>query len=89
MTARLFNLAPRIAPERRFSRVHRGRRELLDQILASVACFPLGDHNERRLPAVDSHIDVAGQLVSVAEDPSARAQELAPDHAPVTATLEF
>jgi endonuclease/exonuclease/phosphatase family metal-dependent hydrolase len=34
--ARLFNLAPKIPEERRFSRIHDGRRELLDQILASV-----------------------------------------------------
>ena len=40
--ARLFNLAPLIPQERRYSRVARGRPEMLDQILASVGCFPGG-----------------------------------------------
>lgn len=39
--ARLFNLAPRIPEERRFSRVHRERGELLDQIFASEEFFQL------------------------------------------------
>jgi hypothetical protein len=47
--ARLFNLAPLVAPERRFSRIERGLPELLDQILASVECFPAGDDGKRRL----------------------------------------
>jgi len=87
--ARLFNLAPAIPPERRFSRIHRGRRELLDQIFASEELLPFdppGDH--RRLPAVDSHIDFANQLPSIGDNPGERATEVAPDHAPVTAQFD-
>jgi endonuclease/exonuclease/phosphatase family metal-dependent hydrolase len=86
---RLFNLAPAIAPERRFSRVHRGRRELLDQIFASEELFPLGQNNRRRLPEVDSHIDFESQLPSVGDDPGERAREISPDHAPVTASFDL
>ncbi len=86
---RLFNLAPAIAEERRFSRVHHGRGELLDQIFASEEFFPVGADNRRRLPQVDSHIDFEGQLPSVGDNPAERAQEIAPDHAPVTATFEL
>jgi endonuclease/exonuclease/phosphatase family metal-dependent hydrolase len=62
---RLFNLAPLIDPSRRYSRVHRGRGELLDQIYASVELFPIEQNNDRKLPEVDSHIDFKDQLLSV------------------------
>jgi endonuclease/exonuclease/phosphatase family metal-dependent hydrolase len=86
---RLFNLAPRIPQARRFSRVERGRQELLDQIFASVEFFPIGEDNARRLPEVDSHIDFEGHLPSVGDDPDERAREIAPDHAPVTANFDL
>jgi hypothetical protein len=38
---------------------------------------------------VDSHVEFAGGLPSVGEAPAIRADELAPDHAPVTATFEI
>jgi endonuclease/exonuclease/phosphatase family metal-dependent hydrolase len=86
---RLFNLAPAIAPDRRFSRVHLGRGELLDQIFASEELFPLGQDNRRRLPQVDSHIDFENQLPSVGDNPDERATEVSPDHAPVTANFDL
>jgi endonuclease/exonuclease/phosphatase family metal-dependent hydrolase len=86
---RLFNLAPAIAQPRRFSRVHRGRGELLDQIFASEAFFPVGPDNHRRLPEVDSHVDFEGQLPSVGDNPGERIREIAPDHAPVTAAFDL
>lgn len=86
---RLFNLAPAIAPDRHFSRVHRGRGELLDQILASEECFPVGQDNHRKLPVVDSHIDFESQLPSVGDNPGERVAEIIPDHAPVTAKFDF
>jgi endonuclease/exonuclease/phosphatase family metal-dependent hydrolase len=86
---RMFTLAPLISEERRFSRIHRGRGELLDQIFASEELFPRGADNKRRVPVVDSHIDFAGQLPSVGEDPDERAAEIAPDHAPVTAAFDL
>ena len=87
--ARLFNLAPLIPEERRFSRIHRGRGELLDQIFASEELLPRGPDGKRRVPVVDSHIDFAGQLPSIGENPLERADEIAPDHAPVTAAFDL
>lgn len=87
--ARLFNLAPLISHERRFSRIERGRPELLDQILASVECFPDGQDGKRRLPEADSHVGFRDRLPSVGDDPGERAADTAPDHAPVTATFEL
>lgn len=82
--ARLFNTAPLIAEDRRYSRRHRGVGELLDQILASEELFPR-DNGLRRLPGVDSHVDFADGLPSVSENPMTRLTEITPDHAPVTA----
>jgi endonuclease/exonuclease/phosphatase family metal-dependent hydrolase len=88
--ARLFNLAPRIAEERRFSRVFRGRGELLDRVLVSAELLPVQPDGRRRLPvAVESHIDFAEGLPSINENPRERAAAVAPDHAPVTATFEL
>jgi hypothetical protein len=88
--ARLFNLAPLIPLERRYSRVERGRPELLDQILASVGCFPLGETGKkRRLPEADSHVDFRERLPSVGDELGERAGDAAPDHAPVTATFDL
>jgi endonuclease/exonuclease/phosphatase family metal-dependent hydrolase len=87
--ARLFNLAPAIAEGRRYSRVHHGREELLDQIFASQEFFPLGPDNRRRIPVADSHVDFVTQLPSVSDNPGERADAVAPDHAPVTAEFEL
>jgi len=86
---RLFNLAPAIAEDRRFSRIFRGHGELIDQMFASEEFFPLGPDNRRRLPVVDSIVDAAGRLDSIGEDPTARADELVPDHAPIVATFDM
>jgi endonuclease/exonuclease/phosphatase family metal-dependent hydrolase len=86
--ARLFNLAP-IPPADRVSRIHRGRGELIDQILASVEFFPVGDDGRRQLPEFVSHIDVADGLPSVGENPVEREEDVTPDHAPVTASFEL
>jgi endonuclease/exonuclease/phosphatase family metal-dependent hydrolase len=87
--ARLFNLAPLIDPARRFSRIYRDQAELLDQILASVECFPRDGNGRRQLPQVDSLIDFADPLASVEDDPATREASLAPDHAPVVATFHL
>jgi endonuclease/exonuclease/phosphatase family metal-dependent hydrolase len=88
---RLFNVAAAIAEARRFSRIHRGRKELLDQIFASEELFPVNSQNQRQGPIqADSFIDFAGQVVaSVTDDPDARAAAVAPDHAPVSATFSI
>lgn len=59
---RLFNLAPLIPEVRRFSRVYRGREELIDHILVSGALMP---GEPRRVPAVDSHVDLPAALPSL------------------------
>lgn len=84
--SRLFNLAPLIPEGRRFSRVHEGRGELLDQILASEGLLPQHD-GERRLPAADALIDFQAGLPSVGGNPAERGSDPAPDHAPVVATF--
>lgn len=84
--ARLFNLAPLIPPERRFSRVFRGSGELIDHILVSKELLP---GNPSQTPVVDSHIDALGSLPSISEQPSERRGEPGSDHAPVTATFDF
>lgn len=90
---RLFNLAPAIAPERRYSRKYLGRPEMIDQIFVSGEFFPVDSANHRHPPLpgdVDSHIDfTAGSVPSVSDDPGARAAAIAPDHAPVTARLRL
>jgi endonuclease/exonuclease/phosphatase family metal-dependent hydrolase len=85
--ARLFNTDMLIPAERRYSRIHRGVGELLDQILASEELFPRTNGTRRALPAVDSHVDFAGPLPSIGSNPNIRAAEIAPDHAPVTAVF--
>lgn len=87
--ARLFNLAPLIPEDRRYSRVHRDRPELLDQIFVSEEMLPRGADNKRRLPSVDSFVDIGHDLPSIGENPKQRLGELIPDHAPVTATFDL
>jgi hypothetical protein len=85
---RLFNTAPAIPEARRFSRIHRGVGELLDQILASEEMYPrVAANGPRRDPVSDSHIDFVDNLPSVGTNPNARLGEITPDHAPVTATF--
>jgi endonuclease/exonuclease/phosphatase family metal-dependent hydrolase len=52
--ARLFNLAPVIPENRRYSRIHRGKGELLDQILVSEECFPRNQDNRRQVSSPPS-----------------------------------
>jgi len=84
--ARLFNLAPCIAAERRYSRIYRGERELIDHILVSQELVP---GEPRRVPTVDSHIDIQEHLPSIEDNPSQRIGEPGSDHAPVTARFEL
>jgi endonuclease/exonuclease/phosphatase family metal-dependent hydrolase len=84
--ARLFNLAPCIPAARRFSRVYERKGELIDHILASVEFFP---GQPRRLPEVDSHIDLNGSLPSVSDHPGDREHQPVSDHAPITAVFQI
>lgn len=83
---RLFNLAPLIPTERRFSRINQGNRELIDHILVSQALL-LGQ--PRRVPVVDSHVDLLGALPSITSDPTQRQGKPTSDHAPVSAEFEL
>jgi endonuclease/exonuclease/phosphatase family metal-dependent hydrolase len=90
--ARLFNLAPLIPLERRFSRVFKGSGELIDHILVSQELLPFPTEppkQPRRLPTVDSHVDALGALPSITETPSERRGKPGSDHAPVTATFDL
>ncbi len=84
--ARLFNLAPLMPAERRFSRVFQGNGELIDHIFVSEELLP---GQPRQRPVVDSHIDALGSLPSISELPSERRGKPGSDHAPVTATFDW
>jgi predicted extracellular nuclease len=83
---RLFNLAPLIPAERRFSRINQGNQELIDHIFVSQELLP---GKPRQTPTVDSHVDIFGALPSVTPNPGARRGKPASDHAPITATFEL
>lgn len=74
---RLWNLAPLIPEAQRFSRVYRGRGELIDHLLVSRAV----------VGAVTS-VTAGGPVPeSVGDDPRARVDKPGSDHRPVVATL--
>ncbi len=81
---RLFNLAPLIPTNRRYSRIHNGNKELIDHILVSQELLP---GHPRRVPGVDSYVD--DNLPSVSDDPTERRGKPGSDHSPVIATFEI
>ncbi|MFJ9540747.1 endonuclease/exonuclease/phosphatase family protein [Streptomyces sp. NPDC101225] len=76
--ARLWDVAPLIPPEERYSRVSSGRRELIDHILVSHRLV-------HRVTAAGTGLPGDGtmRLPSVGPDPAERRGEAASDHAPV------
>lgn len=76
--SRLWNLAPLIPENERFSRVYQGRRELIDHIMVSRSLL---DHVD------EVHTLSAAGLPSVGDDPVARRDARASDHSPVLAQL--
>ncbi|WP_171109079.1 MULTISPECIES: endonuclease/exonuclease/phosphatase family protein [Streptomyces] len=76
--ARLWNVAALIPAEQRFSRVHSGRRELIDHVLCSHRLV-------KRVTAAGTGLPGAGapQLPSVGADPAERRGAAGSDHAPV------
>ena len=72
---RLWNLAPQIPPEHRYSRIFEGQRELIDHILISHALLT-------SLQSVDTQ---PNQVASITVDPADRRDAPASDHAPVFA----
>jgi endonuclease/exonuclease/phosphatase family metal-dependent hydrolase len=80
---RMFNTAPLIPAERRFSRLYRGRMELIDHLF--VSHFLASD---TRLTDVTTVTAAAG-IPSIEDDPLERVREPGSDHAAVVATFDF
>lgn len=74
---RLWNLAPLIPAERRYTRIYRGRRELIDHVLASRPVV-------ERVTRVDT---ATTGLPSITEDPGTRRDAPGSDHSPVVVEL--
>ncbi|GGT12585.1 endonuclease/exonuclease/phosphatase family protein [Streptomyces chromofuscus] len=76
--ARLWNVAPLIPADQRFSRVNSGRRELIDHVLCSHRLI-------RRVTAAGTGLPGTGapRLSSVGPDPAERRGTAGSDHAPV------
>ena len=74
---RLWNVAPLIPAERRYTRIYRGRRELIDHVLVSKAVVD-------RVTRVDT---ATTDLPSIDDDPSRRRDAAGSDHAPVIVEL--
>ena len=75
--SRLWNLESLIPEEDRYSRIYRGRRELIDHLLVTRAAV-------ERVTRVETGGPVPQ---SVTDDPLTRADEPASDHRPVVATI--
>lgn len=75
--ARLWNLAPRIPAEERFSRVYQGRRELIDHLLVSQALLAR---------VVDVHVHHPQALASVTDSPASRRDAPPPTTLPSSPT---
>jgi hypothetical protein len=77
---RLFNLAPKLPPDQQYSRIYRGRRELIDHILISHALLATTLN-------VQSGTGVATgpELRSLGDNPKTTNTTTGSDHAPITA----
>jgi hypothetical protein len=80
---RLWNLAPLIPPEQPFSRIYRGRKELIDHIFVSNFLV-----TNNRTTAVAT-ATAQPTLPSVADDPTARQGKPGSDDAAVIATFNL
>ncbi len=78
---RLWNLAPRIPAEQRFSRKYRGRKELIDHIFVNHALVG---------KVARDHVitDGAGPMPSIDDDPAQRRGASGSDHRAVLATID-
>jgi endonuclease/exonuclease/phosphatase family metal-dependent hydrolase len=81
-TQRLWNLAPRIPEAQRFSRMYRGRKELIDHIFVSHALVS---------KIAQDHVttDAAGPTPSIDDDPTQRRGAPGSDHRPVLASMNL
>lgn len=80
---RLWDVAPLIPADQRYSRINSGRRELIDHLL-------LSHHLVHRVTAAGTGLPGAGapQLPSVGPDPAERREAPGSDHAPVWVRVE-
>ncbi len=76
---RLWNVAPLIPQEQRYSRVYRGRRELIDHLLVSHAL----------LGTVAEVTTGSGAIPSITDDPTERGGDAPSDHRPVVMALDL
>ena len=78
---RLWNLAPRIPEAQRFSRIYRGRKELIDHIFVSHALVG---------KIAQDHVttDAAGPTPSIDDGPTNRRGAAGSDHRPVLASID-
>lgn len=81
---RLWNLAPLIPEAERFSRIYRGRPELIDRIFASSFLVSGG-----RTGAVRSLTSRDAALPSIDDTPTEHYPRPGGDHAAITATFDF
>jgi endonuclease/exonuclease/phosphatase family metal-dependent hydrolase len=81
-TQRLWNLAPRLPEAQRFSRMYRGRKELIDHIFVSHALVS---------KIAQDHVttDAAGPTPSIDDDPTQRRGAPGSDHRPVLASMDL
>jgi endonuclease/exonuclease/phosphatase family metal-dependent hydrolase len=73
---RLWNLAPRIPEPERYSRIYRGRRKLIDHILAS-----------HQLTCAVTDMTTGPEPASIGDNPTQRRDSPGSDHRPVVATI--
>lgn len=82
-TSRLYNLAALLPDDQRFSRMYRGRAELIDHIFASRFLI-----NPHRTPTMSQHLATPA-LPSIDDDANARRAEPGSDHAALMATFDW
>ncbi len=82
---RLFNLAPLIPQNHRYSRINEGQPELIDHMMVSEELLP---GRPRRVPVVDTGVELV-PIPSIGDNPTKRLGEPGSDHAPVFATFEL
>lgn len=76
---RMWNLAPLIPQDERYSRVYQGRRELIDHLLVSKAL----------VGKAKSVTTGGGKTPSITDNPNARKDDPGSDHRPVVATFDL
>ncbi len=78
---RLWNLAPRLPEEQRYTRIFRGERQLIDHLLVSHAIVQVVSDGDVTTGGVD--------VPSVTEDPNRRRNDPGSDHRPVLVQFEL